>query len=221
MARTTTAADDSATRNRGRPAGGGNNAQQAQSQILDAAERLFVRQGFATSTMEAIGREAGYSRAVMYRHFRNRDALLDSLVVRVMMTEISNMMVRLVVLHDLAEMLTESLVIVATEVAKNPLLQVLSERADGSSLASLIVDAPNLVDVLKSMYEGVFAGRADVMRPGLPPADAARYVLGTALSLLLGVIPNTDDPKQVRRYVRTFVLPALVAAPPEPEEVFT
>lgn len=207
-------------RGRGRPTGGGNSAPQAQTQILDAAERLFIRQGFAATTMEAIALEAGYSRAVMYRHFRNRDQLLEALVVRVTLTQITQMAARLLMLQDLAEIMTESLVIVATEVRQNPILRVLSEHDEKSSVATLIVTAPNLVTLLGSMYEGLFKAQVISMRPGLQPADAAQYVLGVALSLLMDAIPGADDAAQVRRYVRVFVLPALLAEPPAAEPVF-
>lgn len=209
-----------APRGRGRPPGGGNTAQQAQAQLLDAAERLFVERGYGASTMEAIAREAGYSRAVVYRHFRNRDDLMDALVVRATMSEIAKMIGRLIVLKDLSEIIPESMVIVSVEVGANPLLQVLADRDDRGTVASLIVNAPNLIDLLTSMYAGVFSTRMTEVRQGVRPEDAARYVLSVALSLLLGLIPGTDNPEQVRRYVRVFVLPTLLADPPEPEAVF-
>lgn len=212
--------EDKAPRGRGRPPGGGNTAQQAQEQLLDAAERLFIARGYAASTMEAIAREARYSRAVVYRHFRNRDDLMDALVVRATMNEITNMIGRLMALKSLAEIIPESLVIVSVEVGANPLLRVLADRDDRGTVASLIVDAPNLIDLLTAMYAGVFSTRMAEVRQGVRPEDAARYVLSVALSLLLGLIPGTDDPEQVRRYVRVFVLPTLLADPPQPEAVF-
>lgn len=212
--------ESKAPRGRGRPPGGGNTAQQAQAQLLDAAERLFVERGYAASTMEAIAREAGYSRAVVYRHFRNRDDLMDALVVRATMSEIAKMIGRLIVLKDLAEIIPESMVIVSVEVGANPLLRVLADRDDHGTVASLIVNAPNLIDLLTSVYAGVFSTRMAEVRTGVRPEDAARYVLSVALSLLLGLIPGTDNPEQVRRYVQVFVLPALLANPPEPEAVF-
>lgn len=209
-----------APRGRGRPSGGGNTAQQAQTQLLDAAERLFVARGYGASTMDAIAREAGYSRAVVYRHFRNRDDLMDALVVRATMSEIAKMIGRLIVLKDLSEIIPESMVIVSTEVGANPLLHVLADRDDRGTVASLIINSPNLIELLTSMYAGVFSTRMAEVRQGVRPEDAARYVLSVALSLLLGLIPGADNPEQVRRYVRVFVLPTLLANPPAPEAVF-
>jgi hypothetical protein len=38
--------------------------------------------------------------------------------------------------------------------------------------------------------------------------------------MLLGVIPASEDPEMVRRYIDVFVLPAILAHPPHPRPVF-
>ena len=38
--------------------------------------------------------------------------------------------------------------------------------------------------------------------------------------MLLGVIPDIDDPQTARRYVEMFVLPAILVDPPPPRGVF-
>lgn len=146
---------------------------------------------------------------------------MDALVVRTTMSEISKMAGRLIVLNDLGEIITESMVAVSVEVGANPLLRVLADRDGRGTVASLIVNAPSLADLLTSMYAGVFSGQVANIRDGVRPADAARYVLSVALGLLLELVPGVSDPDQVRRYVRVFVLPALMAHPPDPEPVFT
>ncbi|ABD86750.1 TetR/AcrR family transcriptional regulator [Rhodopseudomonas palustris] len=49
-------------------------------QILDAARALFLTHGFDASSMEAIAREAGVSKATLYVHFASKDDLLLALV---------------------------------------------------------------------------------------------------------------------------------------------
>lgn len=170
--------------------------------------------------MEAIAREAGYSRAVVYRHFRNRDELIDALAVRAALAQLSGMTGRLLGCADLGETITEALAIVAIEVGRNPLLRILAERDRDGSVATLIVNAPRLRDLLISLFTGTVGSRPGDIRPGLAPQDAAGYLLFVALGLLLGLIPGVDDPDQVKRYVRTFVLPSLLSNPPAPEPVF-
>ncbi|CPW64336.1 Probable transcriptional regulator%2C TetR family [Mycobacteroides abscessus] len=64
------------------------------------------------------------------------------------------------------------------------------------------------------------AASASSVMPRVISTTGRAYVLSVALSLLLGLIPGTDNPEQVRRYVRVFVLPTLLADPPQPEAVF-
>lgn len=207
-------------RGRGRPPGGGNPPEHARELLLAAAERSFARRGYRASTMQVIAREAGYTRAVIYRHFATRDELLDALVVRVAARKIAEITTRLQPAYDPGTLVTESLVIVATEVAHDPLLRVISEHTDEGNVAVLIARSNTLGELLAGLYEVGFQQAGRQLRAGLLPADAARFVLSAALGLLLGLIPGADDPEQVRRYVRVFVLPALVNDPPAAGPVF-
>jgi len=49
-------------------------------QILDSARVLFLDQGFDATSMDAIAREAGVSKATLYVHFDDKDDLLLALV---------------------------------------------------------------------------------------------------------------------------------------------
>jgi AcrR family transcriptional regulator len=48
--------------------------------ILDAARRAFLAHGFASTTMDELARELGMSKKTLYRSFRSKDAMADSLV---------------------------------------------------------------------------------------------------------------------------------------------
>lgn len=49
-------------------------------QVLAAARKLFADHGFDVTSMDAIAREAGVSKATLYVHFASKDALLLALV---------------------------------------------------------------------------------------------------------------------------------------------
>ncbi len=51
-------------------------------EVLDAALTLFSAQGFAHTTVEAVGRAAGLSKAAVYLYFPSKKALLAGLVRR-------------------------------------------------------------------------------------------------------------------------------------------
>ena len=186
---------------------------------MDAAERLILDRGFQASTMELIAREAGYSRAAMYQHFPSRQHLLEALVARKTRKHQVEITARLPENARLADILVESLVIVATELIDDPLLQTLSEQTDEGSVAQLVADAASLPDLVEQLVEAMGAD-GQQLRPGLDAGDVAQFIITTSLTMLLGVIPEIQNPDTARRYIETFVLPAILADPPAPQPVF-
>ena len=53
------------------------------NQILDAAEALFARQGFAATTIKQIGGEAGANPALIYYYFQSKEGLYRGVLERV------------------------------------------------------------------------------------------------------------------------------------------
>lgn len=51
--------------------------------LTDTAARLFVAQGYRATTLEQIASEAGYTKGIVYFHFRSKTALLMTLLDRV------------------------------------------------------------------------------------------------------------------------------------------
>ncbi len=49
--------------------------------ILDAAKNLFVRNGYASTSMDAVAAEAGVSKLTVYSHFNDKETLFSSAVV--------------------------------------------------------------------------------------------------------------------------------------------
>jgi len=167
-----------------------------------------------------IADRAGVSRAVMYRHFSGRDELVEAVAAAVMDRSVAHLVERLTPMDDVAELIAESLVFVATEVAKDPVLEVLASGTE-YGVASLLANSDALGAKVSGLYEQLFALFSAQLRPGLQPGDAGRYVLSVALALLMRAIPGSDDMHTVRRYVQTFVLPAIVTDPPDPSGVFS
>jgi TetR/AcrR family transcriptional repressor of mexJK operon len=56
------------------------NASPKQQAVLKAASTLFLTQGYAAVSMEAVAREAGVSKATLYAHFTGKDALFAAIV---------------------------------------------------------------------------------------------------------------------------------------------
>lgn len=50
------------------------------AELAGVAERLFLKHGFAETTMQAIASEAGSSKETLYRHFASKEALFAELI---------------------------------------------------------------------------------------------------------------------------------------------
>src|SRR5262245_44603569 len=57
-------------------------ARATRERICAAAEELFLRDGYARTTIRAVAREAGVSEATVYLAFAGTAALLDAVIVR-------------------------------------------------------------------------------------------------------------------------------------------
>jgi len=67
-------------RRAGRPPGA--EAERLGDAMLDAAKRLFMEQGFAATSMEAIAESAGVTRRTLYRHLPDKVAVFEAAVRR-------------------------------------------------------------------------------------------------------------------------------------------
>ena len=208
-------------RPRGRPVGGGNNTEQARQVLLDAAEQFFIDGGSGTFTMEVIAAEAGYSRSAIYRQFATRKELITALVQRTTQRHMLAMLQQVAADATPVDLLIDSLVIVATQLVHDPLLQTIAAQTPDGAVATLIANDGSLTRTVQSMVEGMLANStAGQFRPGLHPHDLAQFLISTALSLLLDVVPGSSDPTVARNYLETFVLPAIVDSPPPATRVF-
>src|SRR6478736_846171 len=57
-------------------------ALERREQLLDVAKAIVVDRGFHAVSMEAVAREAGVSRPIVYGHFQDLEGVLEALVTR-------------------------------------------------------------------------------------------------------------------------------------------
>ncbi len=55
--------------------------EQHRLEILEAAEQVFARQGFHTTTMEKVAEECGWSKGTLYLHFKSKEDLFFSVII--------------------------------------------------------------------------------------------------------------------------------------------
>lgn len=171
--------------------------------------------------MELVAREAGYSRGSIYRHFPTRDSLVEALIQRITQRHMGNILGRLPADAGPLDILVESTVIVATELVHDPLLKTISDQSDEGIVGHMLANNATLVQMVESVIEDMLASDGgDQFRRDLRPKDLAQFFISTSISMLLGVIPGSEEPETARRYIDVFVLPAILEHPPRPRSVF-
>jgi AcrR family transcriptional regulator len=190
------------------PTGGGSQ----EERITDAALRCFARWGVAKTTLEDVGREAGYSRATVYRFFPGgKDALVDTVARREVTRFLEGIAARIETVADRG--LEEVLVAAMAEAGR---------RFRGHApLQFLLAHEPETVlpRLAFSHMDEVLRTAADFGRPWLAryldDEDAARLSEWAARILLSFASCPADgvditDEASIRSLVQTYVLPGAV-----------
>jgi AcrR family transcriptional regulator len=178
--------------------------------IVDATLSCLARQGLGKTTVDDIAREAGFSRATLYRTFPGGKPAIVEAVVE---TEVARLFSSLAVVMGEAADLEDVLVAGMVEAAR----RLSSHRA----LAYLLVYEPDVIlprlifaDMDRILFvAGDFA--APFFARWLSPDDASRAAEWAVRIVLayLGDPAGTDlsNPEDTRALVRRFVMPGILA----------
>jgi AcrR family transcriptional regulator len=178
------------------------------ARILDATMTCLTRFGFAKSTIDDVAREAGCSRATVYRYFANRNTLVIAAVDR----ELALLTEAITAAGDAADTLEDAIVAMFVTAARRITAHAALQRA--------LELEPEVV--LPSLsFEGgdrLFAEATERFAPVfarfLPPNRAPRAAGWCTRVLLAYLHPDraplsmTDD-ESVRVLVRRHLIPAL------------
>jgi AcrR family transcriptional regulator len=154
----------------GGPAGGlrtraGNAMGRTRAGLLEGAARAFAEQGLRATTMQSIARAAGVAKGTLYNHFRTKDEVARTLLVREL---------RRLADGAAGRPPAAALAGLADELAGHPVLRRLRVTEPEVLVELLAVPAPRWAELT--------AGLAAVL--GVPPDAAelpARWLLGVVL----------------------------------------
>lgn len=186
-------------------------ADEPQRRLVAAAVDCIARWGVSKTSLDDIAREAGVSRATVYRALPGGK---ERLVALVLAHEVGRFFhdvdAELAAAGDLADLLTRAI------------SRALDEMADNRALQTLLAHEPELVlpHFTFRRLESLFAVTVELCRPHLarflpeaairPTAEwAARLVLTYSVHPVPAVRPH--DPDSVRRLVDTYVMPAVTS----------
>lgn len=190
----------------------------ARRRLLDAAEACFEQFGVAKTTVEDVAAKAKVSRATVYRYFDGRDELLLGVLLREASRFLGKLDKRIAREADFA-----------TAIADGVLFTVAAVRADPHLALLFAPDAAGITSEIAGASEALFRYNANFLRPRLEQArdngdlrpgididEASEWILRTILSLLSVKGPVARSEASTRRFLLTFLVPALATNPPDP-----
>ena len=151
-------------------------AEATRERICAAAERLFLRDGYARTSIRAVAREAGVAQATVYLTFSTKSALLNATILRatgagegkplsaILAAPPADMLSRLADAHAVA-MGRAARIIALGESAllTDPDLRPLRDRAHANLRAAYTAIAQRLADAQLLQPEITAAGAADTL----------------------------------------------------------
>jgi AcrR family transcriptional regulator len=179
--------------------------------IVDAALRCIARWGLHKTTVDEVAREAGVSRATLYRHFPGgKDAVVGAVVETETARLFSDLGAAMGEARDLEELLVAAIVGAARRLSSHSALTYLIEHEPGAVLPHLAFGGLDRLLDAAGTFAAPFLGR------WLGPDDAARageWAARIVLSYLSCPQEGVDltDRADVRGLVATYVVPGIQA----------
>jgi len=180
------------------------------TRVVDAALACFGRWGVARTTLDDVAREAGCSRATIYRLFPGgKDVLVDAVAVRELTTFLDGLAAELDrCAGDLEGLLVAGVTCASRTIRDHAALQLLLRHEPEVVLPLVAFDR---LDVL---LDAAAAFAAPWLEPHVGPEWAPRAVEWVARMILSYTFAPADgfdlaNEVEARRFVRTFVLPGL------------
>jgi AcrR family transcriptional regulator len=179
--------------------------------IVLAAERCFAQYGVAKTTVEDVAAVAGTSRATVYRYFPGgRDEIILAALLSSAQAFLPQIPLRLRSARSAGDAIVELIVSAVSWVRSEPWREAMLTTPLSRALSASDAAATYAVCVAFIAPYFARARQAGHVRPQVDLDDAVEYVVRMIHSLLIvpGHIDRSDA--QLRRYLRTFVVPALL-----------
>ena len=179
---------------------------------MDAAERCFIRYGVMKTTVEDVARTAKVSRATVYRYFGGRDDIILGVVTRDARRFFERLARRLSGGGDVGDVIVDGVLFTVREVRADPHLQLLF-APDVVGVTASLAGASDALFAETTTFLTPFlenARKAGALRSDIDIADAVEWVLRAVISLLLFEGPKRRSAPQQAKFLRTFLVPALI-----------
>lgn len=188
------------------------------ARVVAATYACISRFGIAKTTVDDVVREAGVSRATIYRVFPGgRDELLRAAVAGELGRFLGALAANVQGATDLAHLLEEGLAFARRSVAGHELLRKMLVTEPDRLLPLLSTEAHHTIPFIAAFLRPYLVREAEAgrLRHGVDPDVASDYLARGVLSLISSPGRwNLGDAEQVRDLVRTELLAGIVDVPP-------
>jgi AcrR family transcriptional regulator len=180
--------------------------------VVDAALRCIARWGVAKTTLDDVAREAGWSRATVYRLFPGgKDAVLETVADVELDRFFSALDERLAAASDLEDLLVAGMSEAGARITGHPALQFMVIHEPELILPQISFDRAERVLARAASFAAPYLAR------WLAPEEAnrvAEWVTRIVISYAASPSATVDvaDAESARRLVRSFVLPGIRAS---------
>ena len=182
------------------------------NRILDAALSCYEESGISGTRLEDVARKAEIGRPTLYRYIKNRDDLLNQVVLRDAEEQRDEMQLINRYADSLADSLMDSVIHVMRGRRNRPINKLLFEEADGDTIARINLSPANFYALTESLLAPQFAdavARGEI-REGVTLEAAAHWLARVILSLVTSPEEFIDDEDALRQLVRQFLIPSLI-----------
>ena len=183
-------------------------ATSTERRVLEAAKTCCERWGIEKVTIDDIAREAGVSRATLYRMFPGgKDVLFDALRLQELEDFFTRLTNGIEGADDLTDLVIRLVVGATEELRTDQHLALMLASEPGDTLGQLTVEGlPRIIRVATLFL-------APLVDPYLPRRESARLVellSRLVISYFLAPSEHVDfgDPESAGTFVRTFIIPA-------------
>jgi AcrR family transcriptional regulator len=178
--------------------------------IVEACYACVARRGVAKTTIEDVAREAGMSRATVYRAFPGgRDELINATVAWATLDFFGKLYERIRGAASLEEVMERGIMFAYRSIVDHEVLQRVMETEPDKLLPILTVESNRIREGIAVVLAPYLEERG--MAAGVDLADAADFLARMVLSYISAPGRwNLEDPEQVARLVRSELLAGVV-----------
>ena len=180
--------------------------------LLDAAEACLQRFGLSKTTTEDVAREAGLSRATVYRQFGSRDRLVAAVTAREAERCAAAAIDHLQGFAEIGDWIVEGFLFCLREIPQRPLLAQLGGPQELVAMSRVVLGSERMrsmgADVLRPVFER--ARDRGQLAPDFDLDEFSEWALRILMSFLAVRSPAHPDEAALRRLLRRMLLPAVL-----------